>query len=324
MVSMNKKDLVTLIEKMAQSLADPPGVDMKTYQPTTPTAAPAPASGGAASVRYRNPTIVKMQEALQALAQAVTSQLNVQKLQGAEGRDSFGDFFAKHYLQNKDVSSVEFSPDPTKTKMPDKDPRSPSKLNWVMDTMRRIGGEKAEGFADGVWGPRTNASLVNSYALAEGLLNLSKEFKLPVHAYSESDLAKLKPAINEENGLSSKEKNDVAPIVIGHLNAIRRLYNEIKQGILEKPQWRAYIENDKPYVNYKSQALTPQQLEAIKQTYPQGFNIPVDDKGTAAKIEVDNLISTDTLNKWIAQFPETKLDPYNVLKLVSNQISKGA
>ena len=290
----------------------------------TPQIAPPPS-------KYRNPAIAKMQEALVGLAQDVTSQLKPQdmtaqgpKKQEAEGRDSFGDFFAKHYLRNSDVPSVEFSPDPTKIDISEKDPRAASKLSWVMDTMKRLGSGKAETFVDGVWGPRTNASLANAYALASGLLNLAKEFKLPTQSYSEGALARLKPAIHEQDDLPMTKKIEDAPPITVHLNLIRKLYNEVKRGILEKPQYRAYIENDKPYIHYKGQGLTSQQLQSIKQTYGQGFTIPLNNKGAAAQITVDNLTNLDALNKWIAQYPEAKLDPYNVLTQVSNQISKSS
>lgn len=292
--------------------------------------ATAPAPGGSASAAgggNSNSPIGKMQTALVGLAQDVTSQLNLQKLTGpnperqeAAGRDSFGDFFAKHYLRNSDVPSVEFNPDPSKTEMADKDPRAASKLSWVMDTMRRIGGAHAEGFADGNWGPRTNAALSNAYALASGLLKLADNFKLPIKSYSESNLAKLAPAIREDNSLTPEEKNDVAPIVAEHLKMIRRLYAEVKQGILEKPQYRAYIEGDKPYVQYDNKNLSAQQLSSLQQIFPEGFSIPINDKGSTAKIGVDDLVSLDTLNKWIAQYPDAKLNPSNILASVSKQI----
>jgi hypothetical protein len=335
------KNLVKLIQKMAQSATDYFPGTAPAKAPAAPTTSPVPnnfvgptqqgPSGSTTPSKYSNPGIKKMQEALVGLAQDVTSQMKPQdmtaqgpKKQEAEGRDSFGDFFAKHYLRNDKVPSVEFSPDPTKTNMADKDPRAPSKLNWVMDTMKRLGSGKAETFVDGVWGPRTNASLVNAYALASGLLSLAKEFKLPTQSYNEELLAELKIGVHGQDDLSVTKKIAFALPITDHLNRIRKLYNEVKQGILEKPEYRASIENDKPYVQYKDQNLTPQQLDALKQTYAQGFTIPVDNKGAAAKISVDDLATKDTLDKWISQFPNAKLDPYNVLTQVSNQISKSS
>jgi hypothetical protein len=318
------QQLIQTVHKLATPFGGTMAPSGTTSDGGTYQSAPAPS-------KYRNPGIAKMQEALVGLAQDVTSQLKPQdmsaqgpKKQEAEGRDSFGDFFAKHYLRNSDVPSVEYSPDPNKTDISEKDPRAASKLSWVMDTMKRLGSGKAETFVDGVWGPRTNASLVNAYALASGLLNLAKDFKLPNQFYSEEALARLKHGVHEQDDLPLTKKIEYAPLIATHLNLIRKLYNEVKQGILEKPQYRSYIENDKPYIHYKGQGLNSQQLQSIKQTYGQGFTIPLNDKGAAAQITVDNLTNLDALNKWIAQYPEAKLDPYNVLTQVSNQISKSS
>jgi hypothetical protein len=342
---MNHQEIVTLIKKMA--LSDAPGVEpaKPSAAPITPmrpelsappgtqspldtehgtgmrvSEAPSSQSGG-----YGDPGIAKMQEALIGLAQDVTSQLNVQNLTGptpnqeAVGRDSFGDFFAKHYLRNDDVPGIEYSPDPTKTQMADKDPRAASKLSWVMDTMHRLGSSKAEGFIDGNWGPRTNASLVNAYALATGLLKLANDFKVPVRSYSEAALQELKPAIREDNDLPMQYKTRNAPAITQQLRAIRRMYNEIKQHILEKPQWRAAIEGAKPYVHYQGQGLSSQQLASIKQTFPQGFSIPINDQGATAKIDVDNLASVEALKQWLTQ-TKTQMNPTNVIKSVMQQI----
>jgi len=322
---------MTLSKEKAQELLQEVR-KMATFFGGGPSAPAAAHSGGnayqpgAAPSRYRDPGIAKMQEALKALAQAVVTQLNPQdpNKQEAGGRDSFGDYFTKNYLRNSDVPSVEFSPDPTKTNVQDKDPRAASKLSWVMDTMQRIGGSKAENFVDGVWGPRTNASLINAYALAEGLLTLAKEFKLPVQSFTDTDLAFIKPAMHENNDIIPEDKHKYAPILADRINRIRMLYNELKHGILEIPKYRAFIENDKPYIHYKTQGFTPQQLEAIKQTYPQGFRIPLNENNDVGTITVDDLASVDTINKWLSQFQGTKQNPYNIVRLVINQISGGA
>jgi hypothetical protein len=316
---LSKEQAQRLIQEL-QKVATPFG---GTLGPSKPSPASTPHPG---TSQPRSSSIADMQKAMQSLAQAVTSQLNLSKLQGpnpdkqeAEGRDSFADFFTKHYLRNTDVPSVELDPNPAKVQMSDKDPRTPSKLNWVMDTMRRVGNERQEAFVDGSWGPRTNIALINSYALAEGLLNLAKEFKLPVREYSEKDLAGLKPAVRQDNDLTPQEKAKVAPIVARHLQAIKRMYNEVKQGILEKPQWRAYIENDKPYIQYNNPVLNPQQVASLQQTFPDGWFIPVDKQGGLAHLDVDNLASSETLKQWMEE-SEIKLSPYNVVRLVMDQL----
>ena len=327
-MSKNFKDLLQEIQKLASPPPPaPPGYGHSSNLPPSPVAgSPISTPTGQFSGQRGNPQIKNMQEALIALAKDVTSQLNLGALQKqeAEGRDSFGDFITKHFLRNSDIPAVEFSPDQSKTQMSDKDPRSPSKLNWVMDTMQRIGNTKSESFADGVWGPRTNAALQNVYAMAYGLLKLAETFNIKPESYNNQFLDYMKTGIPEDiSDFSPIQKIEAAGKITKHINAIRKMYQEIKNSILEKPQYRAYIENDKPYLHHdKGVYFTPQQINSMKQSFANGFVIPLQNKGSSAKITVDNLLSVDALQKWIAQFPEDKLDPQFVLNNIMNQISQ--
>ena len=88
-----------------------------------------------------NKEIIAMQQALVDLANEVTAQitppnqptdLNTPQGSRTAGRDSFADFLAKTFMRNSELSggikAVEFSPDSTKTKVPEKEPRDPSKM----------------------------------------------------------------------------------------------------------------------------------------------------------------------------------------------------
>lgn len=317
---MNNKDLVTLIKKTAQGLADPPGVDMKTYKPTAPSVAPtsntdygppASSAGPAASPsRYTDTNIQKMQEALITLAQTVVSQVKLQ------------DFITKNYIQNSDVPGVQFG-------TPTKQPGDPNQLNVVMDSMQRIGNPKTgELKVDGNWGPMTNAALVNVYAMTQGLLKLASDFKLPIRSYNSADLADLKNAVSPDNSLTPAEKKQDAPRVTAHLQAIAKMYIEIKNSILDKPGFRSFIEGDKPFITYQKSdnSFSPQQIATMKQAFPNGFTISMGDQDTKEQITIDDMLNIDSLKKWIAKFPNVKLDPVSVLAQVDRDISqnKGA
>jgi len=312
------KNLLNEIKKLASPPPLPPGVRSENTNISPKTT-------------YRNPQIEKMQNQLIDLSRNVTSQLNVQDLssddtreqQRASSRDSFGAFITKHYLRNSDVPGVEFDPNPKALKIEDKKPGDPTRLSVVMDTMKRIGdpatGEK---FADGVWGPRTNAALKNSYAFAQAMLKLAHDFNISINSFTNKNLIEMKELIpDNEKDISSLEKIKATSTLINYLIAIQKMYNEIKSSILENPQHRAYIEGDKPYLSYQKPGLTTEQLNSIKNTFSQGFNIPIG-SNTTAKIEIGDLLNLDSLNNWIKKFPDNKLDPYNVLTLVSNQLSQ--
>jgi hypothetical protein len=327
--------LVDLIRKTAQELSDPPGANPAPKSTSiAPNSFVGPLQGGAAkpAAPRGNATIKAMQQELIHLAQTITAQLNVQDLssddprkqQEAAGRDSFGAFITKHYLRSSDVPGVEFDPNPQKAQMADKKPGMATRLSVVMDTMKRIGNPTAgEQFADGVWGPRTNAALHNAYAFASSMLKLSQDFNLNVRSYNNADLKNFQTCIPEnEKDKDLTWKIEAAGLAIKHLQLIEKMYNEIKAGVLEKPQYRAYIEGDKPYLTYPKGGanLTPQQLANLKQTFSNGFNVPVGENQTAV-IGVDDLVSLDSLKEWIVKNAPQQ-DPYNILTLVSNQLSQ--
>ena len=294
---------------------------------------PSPPKGpqyGPASFAQGNPQVKKMQQALLDLSQAVVSQINIKQLgdQGAElqqqgesaGRDSFNNFIAKSYLRNSDVPGVEFDPNPKATQMGQKTPSTPTRMGVIMDTMARIGGSKQEAVVDGKWGPRTNAGLHNAYALAYSLLGLAKDFGMKVTAYDQEKLAKLKQLIPESpDKMPVLSRIEAAPLIAEHLKAITSLYNEIKQGVLEKPAYRAYIEGDKPFATYEKPGakLTPQQIEAVNAAF--GNKLQVYNK----PISINDLLSVDAFKAWVQKnVPQVPVE--NVLATLKQQAATSA
>jgi hypothetical protein len=331
---MNKKEVVKLIKKLAEIDA-PPGVDMSKQSPSGGIpAAPAPVAG-ARPVRRGYPDIQKMQEAIITLSREVTSQLNPQNLgapdprkkQEAGGRDSFADFLTKHFMRNSDVPAVEFTPDPNKKKMEEKDPRIASKLSWVMDTMSRIGHSSTEFAADGIWGPRTAAALDNVFAMTSGLFALADAFGVHTTAYPAENLKDLESGVKDSNELPLTSKLEYAPKITKHINAIRKMYEELKTKVLQNPQYQTYIENDTPYLQHNKPDAgftpTPEQLAVMKKAYPNGFDVYLNttDQGTrvSAKLDVDNLATPEAFKEWMRSRGVAK-DAGEVLKQVADQV----
>lgn len=256
--------------------------------------------------------IKAMQNELIALAQAVTSQINLKNLQStdpreqsqAAGRNSFNDFITKNYLRKSEVPGVEFDPDPSKYQMSEKSPSTPTRMNVVMDTMRRIGGGGQEFAVDGKWGPKTNAALKNAYALADSLLNLASDFGLKIQAYTSKQLEELRSLIPDQpNDFSMGEKLEVAPKLTGQIKNIIRMYNEIKSGILEKPAYKAYIEADKPFVSYqkKGAQITDEQIATLNSKFKNlRINVisPDQTKTEVKPINISDLASLSALQMW--------------------------
>lgn len=367
---MNKKALVALIKKMAK-VGDPPGVDMKTYQPPAapapaapaasppppnlppppppplgtpaptetapggegaPSAPPAPAAG-----RPTSQAVADMQKELQALARDMTKQVNIAQLGGpidpktkqpvgltvkdpqtgetreitpeqkqAYGRMSFADFITQHFTRDSDIPGVEFDWDPSKTEMTQKDPSKPTRTNVVMDTMTRIGnptlpGQKPEFAIDGDWGPRTNASLRNAYAMAFGLLEMAKEFNFHPRAFSPRDREALKALIPfTSKEISFQEKDKRAKDIIPLLRAVRNLFQETEDHILNNTGFTPYIEGTQPYVTYGAgSAPSPAKIDELNKKFTNiRVTGNVDGRSVTLPIAVSDLVSPQTLQTW--------------------------
>jgi len=293
------------------------------------TTKPVPGHGGHGG---SNINIIAMQHALQDLAQAVSAQINLQdafsgdprKEKEAKARDAFGVFLTKNYMRNTKVSGIEYDPDPTVTDVSKKHPNDPTRMSVVMDTMNRIGTpkKKGENFADGSWGPRTNAAVRDAYAFASGLLDFVDDVnrfatKRMSVSYDRASLAELEKAATTDNTLTPQHKIQAAPVVTQHVKAIKKMYDEVKSSILQHPAYQRFIEDSDPFKSYKS-PVTQQQVDTVKQNFPQGFTVDLG-AGPVA-IPVDSLLSLNALKKLIPQ--GSKVTPGDVVSQIWKQQEK--
>lgn len=309
---------------------------------------------GAVRVGGSIPTVVKMQDELINLANTVVKAgglFNVTPQQEkqvdsspvnqeqAASRTSFLDFVARLARQS-DVPAVEFNPAPGAVKQRDKGGAPATRMNMLMDTMRRIGGTQntaSELKTDGRWGPKTNAGVRNAYALAFALMTISEELGYKPKAYSMQYLPTFKSWIPEDpSTLSDPDKEKAASEITAHLQAIEKLFQEVKEHVLQNPGYQKYIDGNAAFATYKPKEaevlprLTPQQLQYSEQLFPQGFNIATSQDGkNQATFWPADLISADALKARIAKIEQgsapsglkINLDPYNVLTQISRKIS---
>jgi hypothetical protein len=331
---MNKQAIVSLIKKMGQGLEEAPGLGGGLEEaPGLTKIGPTPSGGleEAPGVTRIGPggvmpgtvtppsanalhSIKVMQQALVDLARDVMQQLSVQNIAQpgqqagqAAGRNAFGDFITKNYLANSDVPGVEFNPDANAQYMAQKQPTEPSKLNVVMDTMRRIGDPKTGEFAvDGKWGPRTNAALHNAYAYGFALLKLAGDFHFQPTSYTPENLAAFRGEIPAEyTDFDLTQKVDAAPDAAKQIEAIRKLFGEVKTHILEKPAYRAYIEGDQPLHTYtkpgSAYMLDPKAIDSMSQQFNTRLRVSLKTPNGGwvnQPITVNDLTSLDALKKW--------------------------
>lgn len=268
--------------------------------------------GGAAS-------IIRMQTELTNLARAVTSEIGVAAVvptgapggapsdeqKEAAGRLAFSNFITEHYIRQSDVPAVEYDPSSSVTNVGAKQPTKPTRMNVVMDTMSRVGGHNNEFKVDGNWGPRTNAALRNAYALAFALFKMSTDFKLqpPPRSYDPSKLQELKELIPlHAEEIPVPEKINRAKQITPHIQAIRNLFNEVKERILQKPAYRSYIDGTQAYATYqKGQAPSPQLVEDLNKKFANMKVSGNDSDGNpkTVPITVSDLITPQAFQLWL-------------------------
>lgn len=324
------KDFKSLVQQI-QKMAAPPPAPPQGWSPVSTKTSPGGAPSGG-SVRQGNPAIKKMQEVLTALAKDVTGEINVgQGGERAAGRDSFADFLARRFMRNSAVPAVEFTQDPNKVNPNEKDPRAASKMSWVMDTMSRIGHNKVgqEPFADGFWGPKTTAALQNMYALTTGLFAMADAMDVRPQGYTEENLEQLKAGVENGNELDEKTKEEYAPKITNHLVAIRRMFNQLKQDVMNLPKYKSIIEGQEAYQTYSKSgpALTQQQYQSMNNTFKDGWVIQLGSSGgpqsanVSAQIKLENIMNPKTLQEWIRS-RGANVSPREILDQISQQVTQ--
>jgi hypothetical protein len=299
----NKKVLVSVIKKMAQDKPDDGGLGDVW---NAPQAKPTGGGGGGGGVT----SIIKMQEALQALSHDVTSQINLQQVASgnpeqekeAKARDAFGVFLTKNYMRNSKVQGVEFDPNPAVTDVSQKRPDDPTRMSVVMDTMYRVGNpQKGERFADGQWGARTNAAVRDAFAFASGLFDFVDDInrfatrKMQIQSYNKESLQNLAGMATINNSLTPAQKLQAAPLVTQHVQAIQSMYDEVKNHILEHPAYQQFIEGDVPFKSYYK--VSPQQMSLLQKSFPQGIEVTF--KNFKSLIKIEDLASLDAVKAWM-------------------------
>ncbi len=262
--SKSLKDIVAKIQKMAQSHPPPPpppgfsGAAPATHTNTAP-APSQPAVGGSA-----NSDIAKMQQAIlnfgKILAEhPVMSMDETGQLErpGAKepdylgGNRPFGNFLVNQYVNNAKVVGDQFvnidlpEPKRSNTAMRNVD------LKGVINTISRIGTPGTEHKPDGIWQTRTDNALKQIYAVGVSLMQFGKDMNLEVGEFPEL-LKTLKDQILDVSGNKSERAQMITKVV----NALTGLYKSFESDVLEHPDLKQLISQEKPLVDHSGSVPT--------------------------------------------------------------------
>lgn len=286
---MTKKNLKDLVEQI-HKLAAPPPPRKPGYVSSGPPKATPQAGGAAPGKRvlpghggqtapqaqrgggggYNVKPIMDMQAALQSLAQTISATIDYDQLlktmstppgqpspedqkdfQAQYGKDMFSNFMVGQYLRRADVHGVEYDTDPKRSKMLDKKPADLKSMFVILDSMKRVGSEAKESFADGNWGPRTNNALRNASAIATSVMKLGSELGMQTTAFDPSKIAELNTLVPaKDTDISVADKIQRAPKIAEILNGVSALFKDFKQQVFMDPTYRNFIEGKAPMMTF--------------------------------------------------------------------------
>jgi hypothetical protein len=346
-MSDHLKNMKKQIEKLAQV---PTRVRVNPTSEAVPSrgnTAPAKPTGHFAPKFVSDSTIREMQLSMQDLAQAVMQDANSSTMslknrdtlhQDAtqpvqESKKSFNDFIAEQYMGGLDEENkgVEWTKNPDVVTHPDKKQTQTDiyELDAVMNTLSRIGSEKGEFKADGNWDWRTQNALKNMLGFAYSLLQLEGDFGLSNHIYNIANWNVFKTTLGDNsNALSVDQKKNKAAIITKHLKAITKLYNDFRQQVIARPEFRPYLEGKRSFDKYdqsgtNKDTLTPQELQMSKSDVPKIDGISYIAPGLPDKklnyIPLKALSSKEEYLKWMLDYAGIK-DEDLALRLFNNVI----
>lgn len=296
-MSYRLKVLKTQIQKMAEVPKRGPKPSSYTL-PTKGTPSKPVQHIGNGSIG--NPAVREMQLSMQDLAQAVMQDAsshtmslknkdtvhqdasdNVQK-----AKKSFNDFVAEQYMGGLDEENKgsEWSKNPGIVTHPNKHQTQTDvyELDVVMNTLSRIGGERSEFKADGNWDWRTNNALKNMLGFAYALLQLEGDFGLSNTVYSLANWQSFKNLLSgyqvdgNKVNLDPETKKDKALNITKHLKAITRLYNNFRQQVTARPEYRPFIEGKRSFDQYDSHGSNKDTLNPTEQQMAKSDIMKID------------------------------------------------
>lgn len=172
------------------------------------------------------------------------------------GTNPFGNFLVSQYVNNSDIVGKEFmniglgEPLRTQTATPNVN------LKSIIRTIGVIGHSGAENKPDGVWQTRTNNALKQIYAVGLGLFQFAKDLDINIKGFDQNELKEFGKLIPKSYTDLPADKSKLAGQITEYINALTDLYKKFENAVLEQPEYKELIEQNKPLVDHSGQAKT--------------------------------------------------------------------
>jgi hypothetical protein len=166
----------------------------------------------------------------------------------------FANFLVSQYVNNSDVVGEEFVnvdvPEPVRSQA-----SSPNvNLKSVVNTIGIVGSAGSQNKPDGIWQNRTNNALRQIYAVGAGLFRFARDMGITIKGYTEEQLNDFKNLI-PKSYTDIKDAANLAKQITPYITALGALYKQFESAVLEQPQLKELIEQNKPLVDHSGQAV---------------------------------------------------------------------
>lgn len=243
-------------------------------------------------------SVLEMQKALAALAQTIEN-----KDQGEDGY--ILNYFIANYAGEKypyKARLVDYE-----TKLNDTHIDKEVTVRDVREMFSQTGTTKTFKNLDGIWGPRTQAAVLNSGIFAKTILELGALANFTSPFFTNSDLQQLNELIPQNENVSANQKNKIAP-------AIERLVNNLNKYLIELFTHMKSVLT--PEARKVSTKLTSQHSDDVKDLISQYGNMQLTAKNLSIaakdgnkfilpefKFTLNDLIDSKTIiNKIVSSF----------------------
>jgi hypothetical protein len=198
------------------------------------------------------------------------------------GSDPFGSFLVQQYAVNDPHGKQYLNVDVSGQDARKQNSMDNASLRGIIDSIKRLGspgtsgGEKA---ADGIWMERTDNAIKNVYALTNAIFNFAKDLNV-ASKYTEADLNAFRSNIPRKytDLKSAEDKANAANVLTPQINKATEFFSSIKVSILNNANYRPFIDQKKPFVQYKKE-VTPKPLdekqEQVLKHYTSSGNLVV-------------------------------------------------
>jgi hypothetical protein len=290
---MSKSSLKDIVAQIQKSGAPPPPPPPG-YKPDAVRSVPVPDPGAApAKAPVQNKPVAavgsseikEMQIAIQNFAKTATDYKTkqvrvppttpggkpqiVEKMDANDPRKDFNDFISEQYTNGTSIHGVEFNPDPNAVSDDSKKPTDNIEMDNVLDSLRRIGSPKpGEKQPDGVWDFRTQNAVMQTYALADSLTQITAFMAPPSQKaknnFTSADLSKFAnaipkvgeyPATHKVNDylkkISPDELKQKANVITSLVNKLSSFYQYYYAYVINHPAYKAAIEKTTPLITVK-------------------------------------------------------------------------